>query len=106
MMRQNLLTNLNVIYLSDDTQSRWANGSAVDTILYNTAAYDLPFEQPLPFPFSARYMCQKMVWKTPANLTVDVLVATTSLFMAYWGILNFLLKYIATASVPHGKSSY
>ncbi|KAF8607164.1 hypothetical protein BDV93DRAFT_505403 [Ceratobasidium sp. AG-I] len=73
----------------------------VNNILGNLTAYNLPFEEPQQVPFSARYLCHRMWWKTPANLAVDVLVATTSLFMAYWGVLNFSLRYIAKSSSPH-----
>ncbi|KAF8607166.1 hypothetical protein BDV93DRAFT_505405 [Ceratobasidium sp. AG-I] len=76
-------------------------GLEVNNIFDNLSVYNLPFGEPQPVPFSARYLCHRMWWKTPTNLAVDVLVATTSLFMAYWGVLNFSLRYIAKRSSPH-----
>ncbi|KAF8596427.1 hypothetical protein BDV93DRAFT_610910 [Ceratobasidium sp. AG-I] len=72
-------------------------------VLHNMTRYGLPFEEPQPVQFHAQYTCRGMTWKSPSNLVLDVLVATVSLFMAYWGILNFVLQYFATSSSPRGN---
>lgn len=75
----------------------------VDKVLANMSDHGLPFKLPQPVPFNAGYMCHRMGWKTPTNFAVDVLVATVSLFMAYWTLLNFVLRCLAVRSSPHGK---
>ncbi|KAF8595163.1 hypothetical protein BDV93DRAFT_564689 [Ceratobasidium sp. AG-I] len=70
-------------------------------ILADMTKFGLPVEEPQPVQFLAQYLCHGMTWKQPSNLIIDVLVATISLFMAYWTILNFVLRYLATRSSPH-----
>lgn len=75
-----------------------------EKILANMSDFGLPLAAPQPTQFLAQYLCNGMAWKKPSSLFVDVLVATVSLFMAYWGILNFVLRYLATMHFPNGRS--
>lgn len=84
---------------SQGTNVQWPDNHEVDTILANMT---VPLAAPQPVALNARYICRRMVWKTPANLVLDVLVATVSLFMAYWAVLNFVLSFIAVKSSPNG----
>ncbi|KAF8596425.1 hypothetical protein BDV93DRAFT_563366 [Ceratobasidium sp. AG-I] len=72
-------------------------------VFSNMTRYGLPLEEPKPVQFLAQYICRSMTWKQPYNLFIDVLVATVSLFMAYWGILNCALQSLATRASPHGN---
>ncbi|KAF8595162.1 hypothetical protein BDV93DRAFT_114565 [Ceratobasidium sp. AG-I] len=94
-LNQEMLARFNVSWDNSPHQ--------VERILANLTGYGLPLEPPQPTQFLAQYLCNGMVWKKPSNLVVDVLVATISLFMAYWGILNFVLRYLATMSSPSGN---
>ncbi|KAG8706714.1 hypothetical protein FRC08_000900 [Ceratobasidium sp. 394] len=42
-----------------------------------------------------RYLCHSMVLKSPATLVVDVIVATTSMFMIAWPLSQLVLMYFA-----------
>ncbi|KAF8595157.1 hypothetical protein BDV93DRAFT_528894 [Ceratobasidium sp. AG-I] len=99
-MRNALYSKSNV---SPAIEHLWPSVTAVDDVLGNMTYYSLPFDRPQPVPFNARYLCRSMWWKTPTNLVVDVLVATSSLFMVYWGVLHFGLRYLATRSSPSGN---
>ncbi|KAF8596075.1 hypothetical protein BDV93DRAFT_573022 [Ceratobasidium sp. AG-I] len=93
LMRKSLETNFDKF---GTTSVTWPSSHGVDQVVANMTGYGLPLEAPQPVSLNARYICRRMVWKKPANLAVDVLVATASLFMAYWGILNFVLSFFAT----------
>ncbi|KAF8596424.1 hypothetical protein BDV93DRAFT_563365 [Ceratobasidium sp. AG-I] len=100
VMRTKLRTNFDEY---KGTTVDWPDSHAVDQVLANLTGYGLPLYAPQPASLSARYICRRMVWKQPTNLAIDVLVATASLFMAYWGILNFVLSSVATRFSPSGK---
>ncbi|KAF8603177.1 hypothetical protein BDV93DRAFT_544867 [Ceratobasidium sp. AG-I] len=98
LMRQTLQPNFKAMKYSNTSNPY----NAYD-VLRNMTKYGLPFEEPQPVQFHAQYLCNGMAWKSPSNLVLDVLVATVSLFMAYWGILNVVLEYLATRSSPRGN---
>ncbi|KAF8596078.1 hypothetical protein BDV93DRAFT_514427 [Ceratobasidium sp. AG-I] len=98
-MRERLRTNLDPF---KGTIVQWPESHNVDKVVANMAGYGIPLEAPQPVSLSARYVCHKLVWKKPTNLVIDVLVATVSLFMAYWALLNFSLSSIAVSSSPNG----
>ncbi|QRW02480.1 hypothetical protein RhiLY_01478 [Ceratobasidium sp. AG-Ba] len=81
----------------------WINGTAADWVLSHSQKFGLPYNQVSPTFFNARYLCQNITWKTPTSLVVDVLVATTSFFMLFWGALHVVLRYFATSSSLHGR---
>ncbi|QRV90310.1 hypothetical protein RhiJN_18328 [Ceratobasidium sp. AG-Ba] len=62
------------------------------------AEYDFQFGVKEPTTFNAYYLCEYTSWKSGISLFVDVFVATASLFMAFWGILNLVLRFWATGS--------
>ncbi|KAF8596077.1 hypothetical protein BDV93DRAFT_573024 [Ceratobasidium sp. AG-I] len=99
LMRETLQSNIDAIARLN-TSTRVAEAK---DILLNMARYGLPIEESQPAQFLAQYLCHGMIWKQPSNLVIDVLVASISIFMAYWGILNFALRYFATRSSPHGN---
>lgn len=84
----------------------WINGTAADYVLANMEKFNLPFEPLSSVPFNARYLCHTMWWKPPTSLAVDVLVATTSLFMVFWAALQLALRYFATNASPTGELVY
>ncbi|KAF8596082.1 hypothetical protein BDV93DRAFT_611089 [Ceratobasidium sp. AG-I] len=99
LMHKTLQENMDaIIRLNTST-----NVDEVQGILLNMTKYGLPVEEPQPAQFHAQYICRGMTWKQSSNLVLDVLVATVSLFMAYWGILNCALQYFATSSSAHGN---
>ena len=101
LMRQTLQPSLDALAklnVSWDPQAYYAQAFLADM-----AKFGLPVEEPKPVQFLAQYLCHGMTWKQPSNLFIDVLVATVSLFMAYWTIINFALRYLATRSSPHGE---
>ncbi|KAF8595155.1 hypothetical protein BDV93DRAFT_548946 [Ceratobasidium sp. AG-I] len=101
LMRRSLEPNLVVLA---GLNISWPHVNlAADRVLANMTGLGLPLKQPQPVPFNARYLCHKMWWKTPTNLALDMLVATVSLFMAYWAVLNLALRYFATRSSLHGN---
>lgn len=79
------------------------NSGGLGYVLNNMDRFNLPHHNTGRVSLNTRYLCQSMQWKAPTNLVADVLVATTSLFMAYWGILQFALRYFATRSSPEGE---
>lgn len=72
-------------------------------VLQNMTDYGVPLDEPHPVQFGAQYLCDRLKWKEPSNLILDVLVATVSLFLGYWAMLNFILRFLATRSA-HGTS--
>lgn len=100
-MRQIIHLNLDV---PQGITYSWINGTAADFVMSNLTVLSLPFNQTQPVPFNARYLCHNLWWKTPTSLVVDVLVATVSLFMVYWGLLQLALKYLAARSSEKGES--
>ncbi|KAF8596406.1 hypothetical protein BDV93DRAFT_572014 [Ceratobasidium sp. AG-I] len=69
--------------------------SKINTILADMSSYNLPFASIEPTEFSALYLCYRRNWKTSANLVMDVCVATTSLFLAFWGTMRVILGLFA-----------
>ncbi|KAF8596081.1 hypothetical protein BDV93DRAFT_548523 [Ceratobasidium sp. AG-I] len=104
---QNILTDTQLMlrsfrpYPSNSSISPPYVHGATDEVLANTTGFGLPIKQSPPTSFNARYLCHRMWWKSPNNLVLDVTVATVSLFMAYWAMLSFALRYFATRSAPH-----
>lgn len=101
-MRQRLQPNLDRI--SSLNTSGLVRAPSANELVQNMTVYGLPFKEPVPTQFLARYLCNKLVWKKTSNLVLDVLVATVSLFMAYWSLLHFVLRQLAVAYSPHGNS--
>ncbi|CEL58419.1 hypothetical protein RSOLAG1IB_08526 [Rhizoctonia solani AG-1 IB] len=50
-----------------------------------------------------RYLCHSLSLKPTATLIVDVLVATMSMFMVGWGILQIVLMYVAKEHSLNGN---
>ncbi|QRV88336.1 hypothetical protein RhiJN_16354 [Ceratobasidium sp. AG-Ba] len=65
--------------------------------------YGLPLNENHPVGFNAYYLCEYISWKAGISLVIDVFVATASLFMAFWGILNLALRFWATRSSEKSK---
>ncbi|KAF8594156.1 hypothetical protein BDV93DRAFT_580809 [Ceratobasidium sp. AG-I] len=101
LMRQTLQPNVD--HLENLSHESSLRASGVKAILTNMTRYGLPLEYSSPVQFHAQYLCHGMTWKKPSNVVIDVAVATVSLFMAYWAVLNFVLRYLATRSSPHGN---
>lgn len=104
LMRETLQPTLD--YISDLNTTRHPFSKHTNEIIHNMTWYGLPLDEPYPVQFLAQYLCNGMTWKSSSNLVLDVLVATVSLFMAYWSILNFVLRQLAIASSPYGESFY
>ncbi|KAG8794091.1 hypothetical protein FRC12_000527 [Ceratobasidium sp. 428] len=77
-------------------------GTGVNAAISNTTAFGLPFVNAQSTSFSVPYLCHRMKWKSGGSLVGNVLATTFSFFMAYWGVLNLGLKYIASSSSPDG----
>ncbi|KAF8594157.1 hypothetical protein BDV93DRAFT_565733 [Ceratobasidium sp. AG-I] len=101
LMRQLLQSNVDAITKLNTSQLN--QGHVSQDVLANMTGYGLPLEAPKQVQVLAQYLCNGMAWKKPSTLVIDVAVATISLFMAYWGALNFVLRFIATRSSPHGN---
>ncbi|KAG8719946.1 hypothetical protein FRC09_010351 [Ceratobasidium sp. 395] len=82
----------------------WLSGSGVDSVMRNKTQFRLPFENIEHTSFNAQYLCRNISWKAPADLIVDVLVATVSFFQLFWSALNAAASYFAAKSSVHGKS--
>ncbi|CAE6486906.1 unnamed protein product [Rhizoctonia solani] len=50
-----------------------------------------------------RYLCHRLVLKSPAALVIDVMVATMSMFMVGWGITQIVLMYVAKEHTVNGN---
>ncbi|KAG8796597.1 hypothetical protein FRC12_016584 [Ceratobasidium sp. 428] len=81
----------------------WLSGSGVDSVMRNKTQFRLPFENIEHTSFNAQYLCRNISWKAPADLIVDVLVATVSFFQLFWSALNAVASYFAAKSSVHGN---
>ncbi|KAF8602123.1 hypothetical protein BDV93DRAFT_545523 [Ceratobasidium sp. AG-I] len=74
------------------------------TFIYdNLSMLGLPVDPVQPTHLTTRYLCRHMAWKPILSLLVDVIVATLSLFMAYWATLALILGYYARNYRSNGK---
>ncbi|QRW02500.1 hypothetical protein RhiLY_01498 [Ceratobasidium sp. AG-Ba] len=80
----------------------WINGTAADYVLSNLTNMHLPFNDVQPTSFNAKYLCHTITWKPITSLIVDVLVATSSFFLLFWGLMNLILKHFASKSTIQG----
>ncbi|KAF8595151.1 hypothetical protein BDV93DRAFT_611553 [Ceratobasidium sp. AG-I] len=99
----NMLTDAGLMSQAIQQDFQANNESGPGYVLTHLSEFHLPLNQTEPVQFNARYLCQRMYWKAPAKLAVDVIVATSSLFMVHWGILQFVLRYFAKRSSPKGN---
>ncbi|KAF8596404.1 hypothetical protein BDV93DRAFT_610898 [Ceratobasidium sp. AG-I] len=76
----------------------------VNGILANMSSYNLPFTSIQPTRFSAQYLCNYRDWKTPTSLVMDICVATTSLFLGFWGTLRVVLGFLARRMSAKSKA--
>ncbi|QRV73530.1 hypothetical protein RhiJN_01544 [Ceratobasidium sp. AG-Ba] len=70
----------------------------------NIGNYGIPFVVDHPAAFNAYYLCYYISWKSGISLVVDIIVATASLFMAFWGLLNVVLRFWATKASDKRES--
>ncbi|KAF8595149.1 hypothetical protein BDV93DRAFT_564674 [Ceratobasidium sp. AG-I] len=99
----NVLTDVELFKRLVRQHSEGDGGTGVGYVLNHLSESNLPFNQTEAVPLNARYLCRRRSWKTPTNLFVDVLVATSSLFLIYWNLVNFVLRCFATRSSPGDK---
>ncbi|KAG8723980.1 hypothetical protein FRC09_000877 [Ceratobasidium sp. 395] len=100
LFRQVIRSNIPV---DQDFSYDWITGPAADFVLSNVTRFGLPLNSTQSTWFNARYLCPQIKWKAPASLAVDVLVATTSLFMVFWQVLHLALRYVASRSSEHAN---
>lgn len=75
---------------------------AAPYLVNHTSAFRLPISLKGSSRLVQRYLCRRMVLKPTLTLGVDVLVATVSMFMLGWAVVQFGMMYFAKGHSSNG----